>query len=611
MKLGKFHLQESILTNQGLVYTRRPTATTPATRQNMFGPQAQQQDFYSTVSGLPFSMGLDFSKGPGKQFYKPGYSEAPNRPQLPIREKDGMVELHHWSNKRRKTIDPHFAGSGPLNGVERKRGAKISFFGITPRQSLRDPGTGYVKETGLGSYEHIALIDPKDLYPVFQDPDGLLQDVGSNWSKAEDIIRDAGYKGYYTTDDGSGSAPLGNVATLFEPIEVTEVREDPGLSRGTEGPTRSGEPILGSRSPIEPILSDTSPGANPDGPRPDVIPAEKPQVTPEQYKKAVVELIRPQFQIGLKGGELEDGISNFNDAVEFAKKLGVVVRLAMSQNELNTLLKLDTGQDPSKMGSFRGMFQRKGPKKQGKGTEGTIWAMKPGAEKGDGTYVTDIEALTTLLHEISHAITLGPLDGKADQEVYSYFMNRKQSEGTSFVGRSDFTPPGSFTESAIKPLLDAEWEDMSPTQRKAYVEIVDLQENVEAYSPKNPGERRAVRFIRKVMANPGYSQETKQAYQDYTRMAAEFAVDPVWVYLINPKLAKKLMPVTSKMIQQEFRKANNKVIQFYAHPLAVVMAALVALEMAMDDDEERRQQQMPPGALNAPMAPGMLSAQQA
>lgn len=109
------------------------------------------------------------------------------------------------------------------------------------------------------------------------------------------------------------------------------------------------------------------------------------------------------------------------------------------------------------------------------------------------------------------------------------------------------------------------------------------------------------------MSNSGYSQETKQAYKDYTRMAAEFAVDPVWVYLINPKLAKKLMPVTSKMIQQEFRKANNKVIQFYAHPLAVVMAALVALEMAMDDDEERRQQQMPPGALNAPMAPGMLS----
>jgi hypothetical protein len=377
---------------------------------------------------------------------------------------------------------------------------------------------------------------------------------------------------------------------------------DEGLYRGPsgDGPSQEG--------PTEPILRDTSPGANPDGPRPDVIPAEKPQVTPAQYKQAVVELIRPQFQIGLKGGELEDGISNFNDAVEFAKKLGVVVRLAMSQNELNTLLKLDTGQDPAKIGDARGMFQRKGPKKQGKGTEGTIWAMKPGADKGDGTYVTDIEALTTLLHEISHAITLGPLDGKGEQEVYSYFINRKQSSkpGTGIVGRSDFTPPGSFTDSAIKPLLDADWEQMSPTQKKAYAEIVDLQENVEAYSPKNPNERRAVRFIRQVMTS-GLTPKTKQTYKDYTRMAAEFAVDPVWVYLINPKLAKKLMPVTSKMIQQEFRKADNKVIQFYAHPLAVVMAALVALEMAMDDDEERRQQQMPPGALNAPMAPGMLS----
>jgi hypothetical protein len=375
-------------------------------------------------------------------------------------------------------------------------------------------------------------------------------------------------------------------------------------NRGASGDGPSTE------GPSEPILRDTSPGANPDGPRPDVIPAEKPQVTAEQYKKAVVELIRPQFQIGLKGGELEDGISNFNDAVEFAKKLGIVVRLAMSQNELNTLLYLDTGRDQSTMGTFRGMFQRKGPKKQGKGTEGTIWAMKPGADKGDGTYVTDIEALTTLLHEISHAITLGPLDGKSEQEIYSYFINRKQSSkpGTGILGRSDFTAPGSFTDSAIKPLLDANWEQMSPTQKKAYAEIVDLQENVEAYSPKNPNERRAVRFIRQVMSNPEYSQETKQAYKDYTRMAAEFAVDPVWVYLINPKLAKKLMPVTSKMIQQEFRKANNTVIQFYAHPLAVVMAALVALEMAMDDEEERKQQQMPPGALNQPMMPGALSA---
>ena len=590
MKLGKFHLQESILTNQGLVYTRRPAATTPATGKNMFGPQAQQQDFYSTVSDLPFSMGLDFDIGPAKQFYKPGYTEAPNRPQLPMRERDGMVELHHWSDKRRKTIDPHFAGSGPLNGVERKRAAKISFFGIAPRQSLRDPGTGYVKEAGLGSFEHVALIDPKDLYPVFQDPDGLLKGVGSNWSKAEDIIKDAGYKGYYTTDDGSGSAPLGNVATLFESIKVSEV---------------TGELVAESKSPIAQLIGGSTRGASNTGPRLPIIPRQKPEVTAEHYKR-VSQSIRPAFEVGKEGSEFEDGVPDFEAAVDVARKMGIVVKLAFSQKEMTVTNSLDTNKPITP--NLSGAYQRVGAKKRGKGYEGTIWAMRPGATKADGSTVSNIEALTTLLHEISHAITMGPLDGKADQEIVSYFINRQQSSKpeTNITGRSDFSVPGSFVDSAIRPLLENDYNQMTPKQQRIYSEIVNLQETVDAYSPKNPNERRAVRFIRRAY-EIGMSPEGVQTYKDYTRMAVEFAVDPVWVYLINPKLAKKLMPLTSKLIQSEFRKAGGKTIQFYAHPLAVVIAAFAALELARDEEEERqKQQQMAPGALTPP--PGALTA---
>ena len=524
------------------------------------------------------------------------------------------VGRYHWETWVASSQQE--ASHGTIDAIlKRAKGDPNPLEGVTAKEGEYGAyayGARYGVENGVPmfTYEVPGYGEFKFTVPDFQK---FLEDIKKPKNKVVPTkfkVTESGNAPWYTREGVNLDALAEKAKEHGKQIRTAdaELRQGPTVPDGRTLDAPSGEPILGSRSPIESILRDTSPGANPDGPRPDVIPAEKPQVTPAQYKQAVVELIRPQFQIGVKGGELEDGISNFNDAVEFAKKLGVVVRLAMSQNELNTLLTLDTGQDPSKLGDARGMFQRKGPKKQGKGTEGTIWAMKPGADKGDGTYVTDIEALTTLLHEISHAITLGPLDGKADQEVYSYFINRKQSSkpGTGIVGRSDFTPPGSFVDSAIKPLLDADWEQMSPTQKKAYAEIVDLQENVEAYSPKNPNERRAVRFIRKVMSS-GLTPQTKQAYQDYTRMAAEFAVDPVWVYLINPKLAKKLMPTTSKMIQQEFRKADNKVIQFYAHPLAVVMAALVALEMAMDDEEERKQQQMPPGALNAPMAPGMLS----
>jgi hypothetical protein len=40
------------------------------------------------------------------------------------------------------------------------------------------------------------------------------------------LIRDAGYLGYYITDNGRGSAPLGNVAMVFEAVEVEVLADD-------------------------------------------------------------------------------------------------------------------------------------------------------------------------------------------------------------------------------------------------------------------------------------------------------------------------------------------------------------------------------------------------
>ena len=205
--------------------------------------------------------------------------------------------------------------------------------------------------------------------------------------------------------------------------------------------------------------------------------------------------------------------------------MGIVVKLAFSQKEMTVTNSLDTNKPITP--NLQGAYQRVGSKKRGKGYEGTIWAMRPGATKADGSTVSDIEALTTLLHEISHAITMGSLDGKADQEIVSYFINRQQSSKpeTNIAGRSDFSVPGSFVVSAIRPLLENNYNQMTPKQQRIYSEIVNLQETVDAYSPKNPNERRAVRFIRRAH-EIGMSPEGVQTYKDYTRMAVEFAVDP-------------------------------------------------------------------------------------
>jgi hypothetical protein len=221
--LGREFSQDSILTRDGLVFARQAAPDVDATGDLMVGEEALSQDFYSvTPGGTPFSMGLDFGKsGPGVAVAPRGYSFIESRPQLPIRP-DGLVELHHWSSQELSNVDPDYAGTGPLRGEERRTGGpKKVFFGINPRQNLRDPGTGYIKEGGLGSIEHVALVDPSRLYPIHEDPDGIVD--GKPRAEAEQAIKDAGYLGYYATDDGSGNAPLGNVAALFEAVPVQKL----------------------------------------------------------------------------------------------------------------------------------------------------------------------------------------------------------------------------------------------------------------------------------------------------------------------------------------------------------------------------------------------------
>lgn len=157
----------------------------------MVGEQALQEEFYSvTPGGTQFSMGLGFGAGgPGVPVISTSYTESPDRPQLPIRP-DGLVELFHWSETELTEVDPAFAGIGPLQGVERQRGARLSFFGINPREAVRSQGTGYVKESGLGPIQHVAFVDPASLYPIFEDPDGIA--TGKNISDAEAAIREGG-----------------------------------------------------------------------------------------------------------------------------------------------------------------------------------------------------------------------------------------------------------------------------------------------------------------------------------------------------------------------------------------------------------------------------------
>ena len=331
--------------------------------------------------------------------------------------------------------------------------------------------------------------------------------------------------------------------------------------------------------------------------------------------KKFVPQVKATFQVGKRGTPEENGIQSIDQALSLAHTLGITVRLFDSQGEMyaSRLAAYGSG-DPTAVASF----YRKGPETGGKGAEGTVFGLNPGALLDDGGSVSNIQALSDLIHEIAHGMTLSPLDLNGSQVEDTLFTN-------PLTGESDRAPMGSFAGSAMRPLLEQTGD------ADIMAELDNLQLNVDTYTTKDPSQRHAVREVRKLSDNlkdwKGYYQKQFDAgqisqaevdtgmanreeqadyYTNYMQSVRELAVDPVLVYLINPKLAKAVMPKTAALIRQQFNNAGNNKVKFFNHPAAIVMATVMAmLAQAMAEEEEEKQRmQMPPGALSPP-PPGM------
>lgn len=300
--------------------------------------------------------------------------------------------------------------------------------------------------------------------------------------------------------------------------------------------------------------------------------------------------VKALFEIGKKGSPYENGITNIEDALTLAKALGITVHMFNDHQKMLETLGADSQ-------TLRGRFV-----KTSNGASGHVFALEPGTDYR-GRNLTDIEALTTLLHEIFHGVTMGPMSGV----------------GPMLNGNGNGTPS---VENAVGAMIDKPQGKRTPQERKIMREITRLQNSLSAYVEGKPTERRPVRGLIAAMDN--FDQQRNQmtpeeqmdfenkidAHVKYIRSKGEFSVDPFWVYAVNPKMAKLVMPETTKWIRGELRKAGNKDIQFFTHPLAIsiaVVMALMASEQAEDEQrEEQQRQQMQPGALS-PTA-GMLSA---
>lgn len=228
-ELGVALQQESILTNKGLVFTDGSNRANVPFDGMIAGEEATRADFYSEPLGSkfkPFTLNLLFPE--------PGDKVAVDDGTYYGAELDGsgQMVLTHWSGDELATIDPQKAGTGPLRGPERKRdGPKKSYYGLHIGKPY-----GYNKEN-LGKYRHEVKVDPKDMYPWYEDPDGLRAKIPSDISSIrkvgayEALIKNAGYKGYFVITGGDKSKGiLGDTAVLFEAAEPTSVTVDNNAS---------------------------------------------------------------------------------------------------------------------------------------------------------------------------------------------------------------------------------------------------------------------------------------------------------------------------------------------------------------------------------------------
>lgn len=364
-----------------------------------------------------------------------------------------------------------------------------------------------------------------------------------------------------------------------DPKPTTDPQGGGGPSVGTGGTT----PPTGTTTPPEPK-------GNP-----------KPKKATEPQVKKNLPEAKAIIEIGKVGSKYENGIQDVDTALEVAQLLGITTKLVNS----GYALKKETGR-----GNAYGVFR---PDTFGSGFAGTAFAIKAGGTF-KGKKRTSLGALRTLLHEMAHGITLGNIDGVSKRGDPQYISNPMSNQFESIGSKN------SYINSALRPIIEAKGTD--PRENPLIAEIIAVQESADAFIQSNPSDTTKVRpyhtYIKEINdlrknretddRSGMYEAYTKairsaersaKSFKRYMESGAELAVDPMWLYLMNPKLAKDLMPLNTKMIREEFKKANST-IQFYSHPLATILAVVMGMGMlAALGLEEPDEEVMPDGILTA------------
>ena len=328
------------------------------------------------------------------------------------------------------------------------------------------------------------------------------------------------------------------------------------------------------------------------GQRNAAIPRPIPEPTEVQVKQTVPRA-KALFEIGKRGSRYEHGIRNLSEVKALAKGLGVTMKL------YSTLTAMERD-NPGLSGGSEAAYMEAGNLAIG---------LEPGALGRAGKPKTEFGTYISMLHEVSHAITSRSLD-QGRRRLNTRAIN-------PITGEPDF-----YADSSLEHVVLNVLKKNSTENRKILSELIYIQDKVELRDGQT-GEGESVRTFaqhssrmkefKRRWARDGNKDfflifasnlASLKDQENYTRSLAEITVDPIILYLHDPKRMKQIAPATAKMVSDMFAKAGNPTIQLYNHPVAMALAVIMAgfaASMGAEEDEA-----MGSGALSPP--PGALSA---
>jgi hypothetical protein len=350
----------------------------------------------------------------------------------------------------------------------------------------------------------------------------------------------------------------------------------------------------------------------------------------------------PLFEVGKPGSAYENGIKKRSDLERLAKALGIAFKTVSSMAGMNR----EAGKNLNKGGTALGFASiYKGGQQAPK-----IVLMEPGypkRTKNKGAPVQDKASfITALAHEIAHVLEALPIveakTGTPESVLKAYDPQRVKSPIATdlYNVHSD-----SFRDTLLDLVKMSKGKTKDNFEKADLIvkEIEDLQDfgmiNVDAgdgtlvptfvrgpfgadpaayadastaaFEELKQAEIEAGADPRRFYSTAEYRArafESSRRFRDsYTRNPAEFAVDPIWVYIMDPKFAKETMPNTTEFIRLALNDSafSRDTIKFYSSPMATIIAAALAI-LAANGGEEPEEQLVVPGALS-PQGQGALS----